>query len=361
MRASIGQVQQLIVAAAETRWPPAAGPRPRVDPCLHATYIGRLHQPVPVVSERSTPKPGMGHAWIPGLPGGGADPGLVGSAQFEGFGLPPPRYGFKGLTQKGRKALRQAGAGMEERRACCGFWTIALPDHCLRELMELDTWSVFQSSIRRRLAEQLRKRGVPALVAGVVELHPKRTADFARDLPHLHVLFRGKVHRWQHWAMQPSDFDLIVRWALWDADVIWLEDLTGCKVEPVKKSVRRYLAKYLTKGPPSGTSTQEDNSDARLIPRQWWFESRESNQLRKALTISVPAEWLAFLLDRRKANAKGQLFHAWVSDQVDSRAPTIWNVAFRSPWALFLCWEAYEKAIILGERPPPRNFPHGST
>jgi hypothetical protein len=240
---------------------------------------------------------------------------------------------------------------MEERRACCGFWTIALPDVALQRLMELDAWPVFQSSIRRRLAVALRTRGVPAQVVGVVELHPKRTASFATDLPHLHVLFRGKRHRWQQWAMAPAEFDRIVWWALWDACCWDVPQLVGCQVEPVRKSVRRYLAKYLGKlGRNSGTE-RVDNSDVRLIPRQWHFSSGEVIESIRTLTLPIPPEFLTFLIDRRKANGPGQLFHAHQVEIPDPRAPVIWRIAWRSPWALFLCWEAYEKALRWGPKP----------
>jgi hypothetical protein len=234
---------------------------------------------------------------------------------------------------------------MEERRACCGFWTITLPDANLQRLMELDAWPQFQSSIRRRLAAALRTAGVPALVVGVVELHPNRRASFARDLPHLHVLFRGRTHRWQPWALTPHELDLIVYWALWDANVWDPDPKMRCSIEPVRKSVKAYLSKYLSKSPPYGGSFNVDNSDVRLIPRQWWFESREVIELRRTLTKELPAEFLAFLIDRRQANRQGQLYHAWQATGGEGGAPIVWQVAFRSPWSLFLCWEVFEGAV----------------
>jgi hypothetical protein len=345
MRLSIAQAVELVSTTAWTHRPRPAGFVPRIDATLRASYCARLHQPPPPRWEEEA-DPFWGPPKGAGSPREApADPGLVGGVKFDGLGIPPRRNGFRGLTGNGKRKLREGAAAMEERRACCGFWTITLPDANLQRLMELDTWPVFQSSIRRRLAKALRDRGVPALVVGVVELHPKRRTTFARDLPHLHVLFRGRTHRWQPWALSPRELDLIVFWALWDACCWDPHPEMRCSVEPVKKSVRRYLSKYLSKSPPFGGHQAVDNSPVQLIPRQWWFESREIVELRRTLTKEIPAEFLAFLIDRRHANREGQLYHAWQANTGEGGAPIVWQVGFRSPWALFLCWEAYEVAV----------------
>jgi hypothetical protein len=266
--------------------------------------------------------------------------------ESDGDGVPKRRNGLQGLTAAGRREVERVGAGMEERRACCGMWTISLPDEVLRGIRELDTWPAFQSSIRRRLARALREAGVPALLVGVVEIHPKRSRREGQELPHIHILFRGKAHRWQAWALPPERFDLMIRWAIWDADVLYLGRLTGSKVEPVKKSVARYLCSYLKKSSRFGGSDGEDWPDPRLIPRQWWFRSAEAKQLVQDLSAQLPPEFLSFLVDRRLTNSRGQLYHAWQAPIPDARAPSCWLIQFRSPWALFLCWEAYERAIL---------------
>jgi len=350
MRLSIAQAVGLVSEAAWAGRPPAAGFTPTVDPRLVASYSSRLHSPTPPPWQ-AEPDPFWGPPKVPPSDReAAADPGLVGCAQFDHFAIPNSRYGFKGLTAKGKARLQQGSCLLEERRACCGFWTIALPDVVLAGIRDLDTWPAFQSSIRRRLARLLRQCGVTAQLVGVVEIHPKRSAEAGQALPHLHVLFRGKEHRWQQWALSPADLDLIVRWAIWDADVFYTGPLTGCQVEPVKKSVRRYMAKYITKGVEDSQVGSMDNSDVRLIPRQWHFSSREVIELIKATTKPLPSDFLCFLLDRRKANSKGQLYHAHQLEISDPRAPVIWRIAWRSPWALFLTVEAWERARYCGER-----------
>jgi len=345
MRLSIAQAVGLVADAGRASHPRPAGFSPKVCPQLHLTYVPQLHSPPPKAWEEEPWEfwgPPKGSGCPPPEPGA---LGLVSCAESVQRDCPPRRYGLKGLSQQGRTRLRQAGALMEERRSCCGFWTITLPDACLWWLGHNDAWPRFQNAIRHRLVRRLQQRGVTPWVAGVVELHPKRSAREGQALPHLHVLYRGRETGRGGWAIRPSEFDDLVRMALAATGLIWEGPLDRCSVEPVKFSVRKYLSKYVSK--PGRTSGAERifTGSPLLCPRQWFFVSQAIMKTILENLRELPASFAVFLLDRRTENRRGQLYHAQELALDRPGAPQTWRLTFRSPWALFRCWEIYEAAV----------------
>lgn len=344
-RLSIAQAVGLVSAAAEASHPRPSGFLPKIDPQLALTYMAQLHSQTPPRWQEE-PDPFWGPAKATGCPPPEAGAlGLVSCAESVQRDCPPRRYGLNGLSQQGRTRLRQAGALMEEQRRCCGFWTITLPDACLWWLGHNDAWPRFQNAIRHRLVRRLQQRGVTPWVAGVVELHPGRSAREGQALPHLHVLYRGRESGRRPWAIRPSEFDELVRMALAAAGLHWRGPLDRCKVEPVKFSVRRYLSKYISKPSRLPGSDSLWVGNPVLCPRQWFFVSKAIMSVILESIKELPASFPVFLLDRRQENRRGQLYHAQLLSLDRPGAPAAWRLVFRSPWALFRCWEIYEQAV----------------
>jgi hypothetical protein len=356
MRLSIQQAVSLVHEAAFARRPPAAGFSPQVDPRLKVAYSPRLHSPPPPAligdeerwwghSKRlSGPWPCQG------------TPGLVGCPQSEPRDVPGRRYGLNGLTAKGRRRLTAGCCLLEERRKLLSFWTITLPDAVLAELLQLDAWHVFQSAIRQELSRRLQRLGVDPLVLAVAELHPERSLAAGQALPHLHVLFQGKEGAGKDWLLTPAQLDGIIVGALGRAGVVVLALPSAGKVESILRSVRRYLSKYVSKAPRQSVTGSDLAmlGDPRLCPRQWWFMSAPLLAMIEAATRALPSEFLAWLIDRSRAPWAGAPYVVQRVPIADPGAPSCWMVSFRSPWALFLCWESYERAAILGESDKPK-------
>jgi hypothetical protein len=353
VRLSIAQAVGLVGDAAYARRPPAAGSSPCIDPRLRVAYCPRLHSPPPQPFHReewefwgrqarlSGPWPGQGSA------------GLVGCAESEPRDCPPRRYGLNGLTATGRRRLTAGCCLLEERRSLLSFWTITLPDDVMAELLALDAWHLFQGNIRQELSRRLERLGVRPLVLAVAELHPERSVEAGQALPHLHVLFQGKRQGGGDWFFSPEELDGMILQALGRVGVTREELPAAGNVQRIRKSVRRYLAKYVSKGPRQFVTGSDLAmlGDPRLCPRQWWFMSAALLAMIVEATRCLPAEFLAWLIDRAKPSWKGAPYVVQRVPIADPRAPSVWTVSFRSPWSLFLTWEAYEKALIFGPDP----------
>lgn len=353
MRLTIAQAVGLVGDAAFARRPPAAGFSPRIDPRLRVAYCPRLHSPPPAAfngekwdffgrnARLSGPWPCHGSA------------GLVGCAESVQRDCPPRRNGLNGLTATGRRRLTAGCCLLEERRRLLSFWTITLPDEVMAALLARDSWSIFQNAVRHRLVRKLEQRGLEPLVLAVAELHPERSRAAGQALPHLHVLFQGRAVGASSWALDTAELDALIVVAL-EAAGVSVDSLPAAgNVQAIRKSVRRYLSKYVSKGPRQKVAGSDLAmlGDPRLCPRQWWFMSRPLLLLIEAATRSLPADFLAWLIDRAKAPWKGAPYVVQRVPIPDPTAPSVWMVSFRSPLALFLCWESFERAAILGPDP----------
>jgi len=241
-------------------------PTASLDPRLRTTYSPRVSWGewrgfAPAPSEEGAPE--WARLWDP------APPDELGSSLAPNPKR-PPRYGLQGMPAAGRRNVWRALALLEELRPLLAFWTITLPDEALEHLQRTDGLPAFQDRIRKELARQLENRGLPPMVVGVVELQPDRTRHQARPAPHLHIVYRAKRHRWQGWALSPEELDEIIRAALHTVGCFGARLGSAGRVEPIYKSVRAYMSKYMTKGG-NDTARWVGTRFEALLPRQWWF------------------------------------------------------------------------------------------
>jgi hypothetical protein len=219
----------------------------------------------------------------------------------EGMGLSiagncdrPSRYGLTGLPKEGRLNISDALQLLEERRSLLSFWTVSLPTAALMALAARDSWPLFQNRLLSKLRRKLQARLGLALYAGVAELQPKRSADSGFPCPHLHIVFLGRRHSRAVWAIQPDELDAMIKSAAKEAGLT--EDVSFDKagnVQAVKKSVRAYLSKYMTKGS-SDVEPWADTVWETLLPRQWWCWSNACRELVRSCTIQLPTGFVAW-------------------------------------------------------------------
>jgi hypothetical protein len=105
----------------------------------------------------------------------------------------------------------------------------------------------------------------------------------------------------------------------------WLA--TAGNVQQVKRSVRAYLSKYMTKG--SGDTARWVGTEAEaLLPRQWWFWSRPLRAwvLEHVLPLAFP--FLLWVHENRADLEEAGLARFRVLPLDDPRAPTTYEVSW---------------------------------
>lgn len=239
----------------------------------------------------------------------------------------PPRYGLNGLSPAGRKNVSRALALLEDDRRLLSFWTVSLPTEALIALGQADRWPEFQDRVRKELARLLQRAGLPVRLVGVAELQPRRSRATGIPCPHLHVVFLGRRSPTARWALSPADLDGVIRAALASAGVPVPAGIDGQaflksagNVQQVKKSVRAYLAKYMTKGG-NDTTPHLGGPWESLLPRQWWFWSRPLKAwvLEHVFPLGFP--FLDWVHRRRQELQELGLIRVRILDLPDPRAP----------------------------------------
>lgn len=320
---ALGEVLQ----ADEQQWGEPDVPSSQLCPRLRTTYSPRASWTEWKGFGAAPPRmPEWSRVWDPGPPAAALGLSLAPNSKR------PPRYGLQGLPSKGRKQVWRALALLEEDRRLLSFWTVSLPTAALIALGQADRWPEFQDRVRKELGRLLQARGLPVLLVGVAELQPKRSRATGIPCPHLHVVFQGRRSPTAPWALSRADLDGVICAALATAGALALEGIdeetflaSAGNVQQVKKSVRAYLSKYMTKGG-NDTAPHVGGPWEALLPRQWWFWSRPLRDwvLQHIFPLAFP--FLRWVHLHRQELQELELVRMRILDLPDPRAPLTFEV-----------------------------------
>lgn len=322
-------------------------PGPSVDPRLVTTYSPsamRRQEAEALEWLEATGKDSLAVA----PPAGGADHlGLSPDRNSDAAPKPKARTGLKGLTPEGARSIRQATSALEETRQLVAFWTITLPDEAMAEVQRQDCWASFQDAIRRYLVRALVAAGLPPLACGVAELHPKRTAATGRPCPHLHVAFQGKRNRWEAWRLDRWRLDGIIGRAFYSSTGTRMPTIAAGNVQGVRRSLTRYLGRYLTKGSAPMTVC---GAQIHGLPRQWWFWSQALRRLVIRHTVPLPYRFVRWChAHRRGLETMGDIRHGSV-DGLPPGAPACFWIRWLTPLSMSA---AVQRWVAAGMPDPP--------
>lgn len=318
----------------------AGGGFPFVDPRLVCTY-----QPARMWrTSWSPPEPDdkHGHGRWARMAGPWGEGAPLGSSPARNSDTPPKRNGWKGLTAAGRREIRRSCAVLDDAPGRLVFWTVTLTPEQRDRIQERDSWPQFQEALRHRLVRRLHARGTRAWVIGVVELHPISTAREGRPCPHVHVCFEGRAHRRGRWWLSIEELDGIILQALraagWDGHL----GAASGNTQAVRRSVGRYLAKYMSKG---GDDLGRALSGWELCPRQWWFRSRGLKVTTERLRVVLPRDFVAWIHGQPERMER-MGWGSWTQLSLpDGRAPNTYAIAWRDCAALAAAMAAWQESV----------------
>jgi hypothetical protein len=220
----------------------------------------------------------------------------------------------------------------------------------LKAIAERDCWPRFVDRLLQHLRRALKRALGEALYVGVVELQPTRTLTEGMPCPHLHLVFQGRHHRNGRWLLTVASLDEIIAKAIKEVGIDYKEKLVSAgKVEQIKKSVRAYLSKYMTKGS-SDAEVWEHGLYRGLIPRQWWMWSDACRDLVESCRSDLPTGFLAWVWRQREELLARGLFYLQRCE-VPPEAPAtyrlFWNTAANLAMVYGLWQEWLDDEMIL--------------
>lgn len=237
-------------------------------------------------------------AWVvPEGCGGGAAPlGLSIQPNSQSRARP----GMSGISNGGRRFLKDSLLLMEDFRERLCMWTITLPDEDYPVLVKSGSWPVFQRRCIDLMCRYLRDHGVDAVAVAAVEIGDKRTSRTKRPMPHIHMVVNGWGIRHPRggWLLSPDRCDELVAKAAQYAGLPSRPRSAASNVAPIRKSVHNYVSKYLTKQRGVDEVDLSEGWDE-LIPRQWWNASDEARALVDGALFKLSAGFAAFLVRKQ--------------------------------------------------------------
>ncbi len=278
-----------------------------------------------------------------------------GEAQLSRMGLSLPlnsqnksRPGINGISNHGRRQIRDSCRLMEDFRKQCVMWTITLTDDDYLDLSIACKWPQFQRRIHDLLVRYLKAYGDSAIVIGCVEVGGKRFSRTGRPDPHIHVVCSGYGRRKVdgQWLLNPDAMDELVAKACQYAGLPSRPRPSASSFAQVRSSISSYMSKYMTKDlPVKPEALPKDWQE--LIPRQWWFQSEACKAMVEGVLIKLPPAFSAFLVRKQKLLEQLELGRGgmrtvgWKKTKLVDVAIEVFCFRFRSPESLHSAIELF--------------------
>lgn len=213
--------------------------------------------------------------------------------------------GLKGLTSKARRSIRCGAYRLEKRRNRhrIGFATTTLPPLTKSDYISVHkNWGAIVNRFVKWFKRRLNQACVPDHLVYVTEIQAKRHEQTKNPYLHLHLCYlacRKSDYRWYVPA-----HEMRVGWARAVSAFCAEQYDFNASVDAVvvKKSVARYLAKYLTKGASSIERALKDGLPVEALGHWWGWTAGLRHECRsRELRAAQLVEWLWRNIDNLRA------------------------------------------------------------
>jgi hypothetical protein len=211
-------------------------------------------------------------------------------------------HGWKGLTTNGKRAIRDAGAVLDEEYGTLGFFTVTLTDETATVALRSQI-ADFQSRLLYTIRRELGRLKLPPMVLLVAEMHPNRSSLDGSPVPHWHGIVKVSHRRYDRWIFRKENFNHAVLQAYEMAFGHERGHVQRLQLLPQKTGCAKYLSPYMSKGG-SDVEALRDTWQGRMVPSQWWTWTGELRLLVTACRTRPPAAFLRWCVRWR-----GELAH----------------------------------------------------
>ncbi len=218
----------------------------------------------------------------------------------------------KAITGHSKRVTRSACHILEERhgRQNLAFITLTLPALNYSDLAYVNrNFSEAMRQFCQELARELKRCGLSEDYVCITEIQEKRWLNRGEIALHAHILCQGRHSHKDQWKIRPETIRKI--WERVLANVLCrpMECPAATRIERVRKSAKRYLGKYMSKGGKVLREVQQAGLED-CLPPSW---VRMSNALRKEILASIvkPSQEAKDMLIEHLENYKGAGIIRW--------------------------------------------------
>lgn len=185
---------------------------------------------------------------------------------------PTRERGGKPQTTYSKRMVRNCVARLE---SCHGkdnlaFVTYTLPDLEDAQMTVItENWGEVTRQLKQSIERDLAAMGIVPEVVYVSEIQEQRYRKTGVVAPHIHAVFQSRKNRYSAYAISVERNTLIWNRILSNVLGCTVDAPHGARIEKIKKSAERYMAKYMSKG--SSMALHIHNSGLKEhLPKSWW-------------------------------------------------------------------------------------------
>jgi hypothetical protein len=189
------------------------------------------------------------------------------------------RRGLGGITRRAKRKVRSAATLLDQKygRGRLSFATLTLPVLSDTEHLQVSRqWDYVSARVREEIQREMQRAGLPSSeIVGVTEVQEKRYEKWGVVCLHLHLLFLGRKVG-EFWAIGPDKLREIWERVLSSPKVLGrsISCTTGTRIEKLRTSAAKEMAKYLSKGTKIINLLISDHKES-YIPSAWYLMGRE--------------------------------------------------------------------------------------
>lgn len=161
------------------------------------------------------------------------------------------KRGLKGITTRQRRQVKSSGVMLEQKhgRENLSFLTCTLPALSQEEMALINSsWGIIVKRFLQEVRRDLERCGLPGEILSITEIQEGRLQERGELALHLHLVFAGRTSAWQPWALDSNRARYLWNHQLEMVVGHQFDGAATTRIERPRKSLKKELGKYLSKG-----------------------------------------------------------------------------------------------------------------
>lgn len=161
------------------------------------------------------------------------------------------KRGSTGITPMNKRLIKSGCVLFEQKfgRENTMFGTATIPTLTpLMHKMVCEKWSQIVKHFMKEIQRKIERNGGDPTYIFISEIQEERYMKYGVVVPHLHWICQSRIHAWGRWHMEPPEVAELWLRVLSHHLQTPISSKASTRIETVRSSIAKEMAKYLTKG-----------------------------------------------------------------------------------------------------------------